>query len=78
MQPRDVGGGGMSWSEKLAAAAEDIGNRLPPLFDTEKVAVQYPTVFEESMNTVLVQELGRFNHMMGPSRFCAQNTVCVG
>jgi len=64
LQPRSAGGAGLSWDEQLLALAKDIGERVPPTFDIEKVMVFYPTKFEESMNTVLVQELMRFNKLV--------------
>ena len=42
----------------------DIASRLPDVFDIEKVEVWYPVRFEESMNTVLTQELMRFNGLL--------------
>ena len=38
-------------------------SRLPVDFDVEAVGMAYPTSYHESMNTVLVQELQRYNNM---------------
>ena len=38
-----------------------IINGFPSEFDVDKVSQQYPTDYNESMNTVLTQELKRFN-----------------
>lgn len=37
--------------------------RLPKGFDVEAVGMAYPTSYSESMNTVLVQELQRYNNL---------------
>ena len=65
LQPKSSGGAGKSWDEQLTELATDIASRLPELFDIEKVSVLYPVMFEESMNTVLTQELMRFNKLLG-------------
>eukprot|EP01029_Cantina_marsupialis_P013888 TRINITY_DN307_c2_g5_i1.p1 TRINITY_DN307_c2_g5~~TRINITY_DN307_c2_g5_i1.p1 ORF type:complete len:1977 (+),score=578.12 TRINITY_DN307_c2_g5_i1:155-5932(+) len=42
----------------------DLLKRLPPQFDMEAVMLKYPVLWEESMNTVLCQELKRFNRLL--------------
>jgi hypothetical protein len=63
-QPKSSGGSGKSWDATLTELATDISSRLPELFDIEKVEVWFPVRFEESMNTVLTQELMRFNGLL--------------
>jgi dynein heavy chain, axonemal len=42
----------------------DISRRLPDLFDEDSAAEKYPVVYNNSMNTVLRQELIRFNRLL--------------
>eukprot|EP00117_Sycon_ciliatum_P023820 scpid1450/ scgid20157/ Dynein heavy chain 3, axonemal; Axonemal beta dynein heavy chain 3; Ciliary dynein heavy chain 3 len=62
-QPRQTGGGGKSPEDTIAELATDILSKLPPDFNIEMVMKKYPVVYEESMNTVLRQELIRFNRL---------------
>ncbi|KAG6956166.1 hypothetical protein JG687_00010768, partial [Phytophthora cactorum] len=67
LQPRGTSGGGgaaKSWDEVLDETARDIAAKLPPLFDIEKAELAFPVCYSESMNTVLTQELGRFNRLL--------------
>ncbi|TYZ61102.1 hypothetical protein PybrP1_000394 [[Pythium] brassicae (nom. inval.)] len=64
LQPRSGGGGGKSWDQVLEEAAHDIAGRVPPLFDNEKAELDFPVLYAESMNTVLTQELIRFNRLI--------------
>uniref|UniRef100_A0A8C3EWZ4 Dynein axonemal heavy chain 3 n=1 Tax=Corvus moneduloides TaxID=1196302 RepID=A0A8C3EWZ4_CORMO len=55
--PREAGG------EVVEDLAQDILSKLPSSFDMEEVMKAYPVLYEESMNTVLRQELIRFNRL---------------
>jgi dynein heavy chain len=55
------GGGGASAEEALDALANDLLSRTPQPFDRERIMKKYPIRFDESMNTVLSQELLRYN-----------------
>lgn len=53
------------FKEVIEELAQDILSKLPKDFDLEVVVKLYPVVYEESMNTVLRQELIRFNRWAG-------------
>jgi dynein heavy chain len=55
------GGAGKSREELLIELSEETLAKMPPLYDMELAELKYPVVWSESMNTVLVQELQRFN-----------------
>jgi len=61
--PRQTGGGGKSSEDVMDELAADVLTKLPPDFDIEMVMNKYPVVYTESMNTVLRQELIRFNRL---------------
>jgi len=61
LQPRASGGAGKSWEDSLREVATDISRRVPEPYDTERAELDFPVQYEESMNTVLTQELMRFN-----------------
>nr|WAW84833.1 axonemal dynein heavy chain reconstructed 1 [Halisarca dujardinii] len=61
--PRQTSGGGKSAQEVIDELAADILSKLPANFNLEQVMKQYPVVYNESMNTVLRQELIRFNRL---------------
>lgn len=63
-QSRSVAAGGKSFEEIVGDVASDVLSRLPSNFDIEAVEGQYPQEYFNSMNTVLVQELGRFNVLL--------------
>ena len=46
----------------LEVASQNVG-KMPDLFDMEMTALRYPIKWEESMNTVITQELERFNSL---------------
>jgi dynein heavy chain len=63
LQPKSSGGEGKSWDSTLQELAKDIESRIPMCFDVERAVLDFPVVYEESMNTVLTQELIRFNQL---------------
>ena len=67
LQPRSSGGdSGDSWDNQVMKIANAIETKLPSSFrfDCEAAAIKFPVMHEESLNTVLTQELMRFNGLM--------------
>jgi dynein heavy chain len=58
------GGGGQSKEEIIQEVASGIEKKLPENYDMEYAQLKYPVLWEESMNTVLCQELIKFNILL--------------
>lgn len=67
-QPRNAGGGGGSSGDSpedvVFSTASDILDKMPQPFDIEATERKYPVLYNECMNTVLCQELGRVNVLL--------------
>jgi dynein heavy chain, axonemal len=51
--------------DKIATdLANDILSKVPDAFDVKKAEKDYPISYTESMNTVLTQELARYNGLV--------------
>lgn len=59
-----AGGGAADVETATVFLANDILNKIPQLFDVETVSEKYPVIYSNSMNTVLRQELIRFNRLI--------------
>ncbi|KAL3678222.1 hypothetical protein R1sor_021178 [Riccia sorocarpa] len=59
---------GKSKEEVVFELAEEMSNSLPPDFDIELTRYKYPVLYMESMNSVLVQEMVRFNRLISVIR----------
>jgi dynein heavy chain len=57
------GGAGKSEDDLLMEAADDIIKKIPAPFNTEAALKKHPLKYLESMNTVLAQELLRYNRL---------------
>ncbi|XP_049610508.1 dynein axonemal heavy chain 12-like [Syngnathus scovelli] len=69
-------GGGSSGSDNaLYDIANDILSKIPNNFDLEVSLMKYPVLYKESMNTVLVQEMERYNTLCSTIRVSLQNLL---
>ncbi len=57
-------GAGGNRDKIIEDLASDILQRVPSVMDLEAVARKHPVLYEESMNTVLIQEVIRFNNLL--------------
>lgn len=65
LQPREqTKGGGISREDIIEKTCLEIQSVTPPVFDVVLVLENYPTMYEESMNTVLTQECIRYNGLL--------------
>jgi len=64
MQPKTSTGKGKSREEIIGDQAKYLQSKTPPVFDLELVQRKFPTSYEESMNTVVLQECVRYNRLL--------------
>ena len=64
MQPKTSSGKGKSREEIIGEQAKYLQSKTPPVFDLELIQRKFPTSYEESMNTVLLQECVRYNRLL--------------
>lgn len=67
--------GGGETDHLLTMLAKDIIGKLPNNFDIELAMKKYPVEYKESMNTVLVQEMVRFNKLLSTVRSSLQDIL---
>jgi len=58
------GSGGQSADDVMDDTAASIQERLPKAFLLDVIEAQFPTLYEESMNTVVKQECLRYNQLL--------------
>eukprot|EP01135_Chromosphaera_perkinsii_P002036 Nk52_evm83s215 gene=Nk52_evmTU83s215 len=66
---------GQSPEALVGEIASAMLENLPDDFDIEKTSEKYPVRYEESMNTVLAQEMIRFNRLTSVVRTTLKNTL---
>jgi len=64
LQPRVSTGLGKTREEVIMESATEILKRVPGTIALETVAEKYPVTYSESMNTVLLQEIIRYNRLL--------------
>ncbi|XP_008412159.1 dynein heavy chain 12, axonemal [Poecilia reticulata] len=71
----EKGGSSSGGDHTMFDIANDILTQLPKNFDTEVALLKFPVRYEESMNTVLVQEMERYNTLCSTIRVSLQNLL---
>ena len=64
VQPRTSSGSGKSREEVIGEISKNIEDQTPVHYDMDNVMEKYPTLYNESMNTVLAQEVIRYNKLL--------------
>ncbi|GMH70086.1 hypothetical protein TrRE_jg13191 [Triparma retinervis] len=63
LQPRASAGGGLSREDVIFNIATEMEAKVSPPWDIEAVGMLYPVMYNECLNTVLIQEGQRFNNL---------------
>ncbi|KAF4023972.1 hypothetical protein G4228_016077 [Cervus hanglu yarkandensis] len=64
LQPKSSSAGGHSREEIVEDVAQNILIKVPEPVNLQWVMAKYPVLYEESMNTVLAQEVIRYNRLL--------------
>ena len=73
--PRSSSAGGKTPEDQVKETATKLVDQIPPNFDIDKVLQTYSIKYEESMNTVLIQELIRYNRLITVVNTTLQNLI---
>lgn len=63
VQPRTTAGAGKSYEDNIQEICTDILDQLPEAFDLDRALKERPISYDNCMNTVINQELIRFNNL---------------
>ncbi|CAL1689869.1 unnamed protein product [Lasius platythorax] len=75
MQPREVGIVAASVEKVTIQITNDMLATIPELFDLIAMEARYPILYEESFNTVLLQEAKRYNDLLEIVQSTLQNLL---
>nr|XP_023655546.1 dynein heavy chain 1, axonemal [Paramormyrops kingsleyae] len=64
LQPQAAANGVKAREEIVEDIVGGVVERIPRPIDTQEVMKRYPVLYEESMNTVLIQEVIRYNRLL--------------
>ncbi|XP_064629143.1 dynein axonemal heavy chain 1-like isoform X2 [Lineus longissimus] len=64
LQPKTASGGGRTREEIMEETAHNILDEVQDPIDLNMVMEKYPVKYEQSMNTVLIQEVIRYNRLL--------------
>ncbi|KAL6464354.1 hypothetical protein MHYP_G00266710 [Metynnis hypsauchen] len=64
LQPRAASSGGKAREEIVEEIVAGIVEKIPNSINVQEVTTKYPVMYEESMNTVLIQEVIRYNKLL--------------
>ena len=73
LQPRTASGKGLSREDQIGAIALELEKQMIPPWDEEKVKLRYPIDYNESMNTILGQEVAKYNKVVK----CLRSTLAA-
>nr|AML30858.1 axonemal inner arm dynein heavy chain 2 [Marsilea vestita] len=62
-QSNEAQAGGRSREEVILELVQDMASRIPPAFDIDLARYRYPVQYIDSMNSVLHQEMTRYNNL---------------